>query len=152
MAKYVIIREVGADGFTREFDNKDEAIREARREWESLSDGDKKRTSSFYVLESVDPDEESERHFDGDYIAMWKNNGSDKVYYLFEKNAHGGNNYTKYSLDDLKAMFEPGEEFEDTMQYKAWEWINSIEDMQEYIDEYINDNGGVHYHDYIIEF
>ena len=37
-----------------------------------MSDSDKKHTTAYYVLESVNPDVESDDHYDGDIIKRWK--------------------------------------------------------------------------------
>lgn len=69
--KYIVIDEVNGDIFDKEFDSKEEAIKEADYRFNHMSDHDKKRTAELYVLESVNPDPESEDHFDGDIIKRW---------------------------------------------------------------------------------
>ena len=49
----------------------EEAIKEADKQFSYLTDADKRNRTSFYVLESIDPDEESERHFDGDIVKQY---------------------------------------------------------------------------------
>lgn len=67
--KFIIVdQERNGDMFNQEFDSKEKAIKKAESDWKALSDYDKKRRESFYVLESVNPDEGSEDHFDGDII------------------------------------------------------------------------------------
>lgn len=66
--KYIIVDRTNGDEFNEEFDNKEEAIEKAKADWEHLSGYDKKRRLEFYVLESVNPDEEAENHFDGDIV------------------------------------------------------------------------------------
>lgn len=66
--KYIVIDEREHDWFTKEFENEEDAIKEATEEWNRMSDADKAHCKSFYVLESVNPDEEADDHLDGDYI------------------------------------------------------------------------------------
>lgn len=72
--KYVIIDERDNGGiFTEEYDSKEEAIREADKEWNRYTTEEEKRhTTAFYVLESVDPDEDSVRHLDGNDVKVYK--------------------------------------------------------------------------------
>lgn len=56
------------DEFTKEFDTKEEAINFADNIWNHLSNYDKKHREAFYVLETTNPDEDAENHFDGDII------------------------------------------------------------------------------------
>ena len=68
MAKYVLVDDATtarASIFTEEFDSREEALACARRQWLRLSDYDKKRRDSFYVIESANPDEEAPDHLDG---------------------------------------------------------------------------------------
>lgn len=69
---YILIDVVDGDMFTKEFDNLKEAMRVSENEWEHLSDHDKKRREAFYLLESANPDEDAENHFDGDVVREWK--------------------------------------------------------------------------------
>lgn len=67
--KYILIDTCDSgDEFVREFDNREQAIRATHGDWEQLSDFDKRHRTAFSLIESVDPDEDSERHFDGDVI------------------------------------------------------------------------------------
>lgn len=67
--RFILIDQIlNGDMFNKEFDTKEEAVKKASSEWEALSDSDKKRRESFYVIESVNPDEEAEDHFDGDIV------------------------------------------------------------------------------------
>lgn len=70
--KYIIMDEANGDLFNKEFETAEEAIKEANAEWEHLSAYDKKNRSAFYVLESVNPDEEAENHFDGNILKEYK--------------------------------------------------------------------------------
>lgn len=70
--KYIIIDERKNDWFTEEFESKDEAIKTAKSDWDRRTAYDKKRTEAYYVLESVNPDEDADDHFDGDIIRTFK--------------------------------------------------------------------------------
>ena len=65
--KYVVLdrrKDGTGDWFTKEFDDPKEAIKDAERQWGYLTYSEKKKRS-IIVLESVDPDEDSDRHLDG---------------------------------------------------------------------------------------
>lgn len=70
--KYILIDDCGSDIFTKEFENAKEAIEEGERDFDSLTESDKKRRNAFYVLESVNEDPEEDDHFDGDVLKRWK--------------------------------------------------------------------------------
>lgn len=70
--KYVVIDERADDMFTEEFNTLDEALAYAASEWSCLSDYDKKHVINFYVIESVNPDDAAENHFDGNVIKDYK--------------------------------------------------------------------------------
>lgn len=70
--KYIVVDELKNDMFTEEFEIKEEAIKAADEDWHRLTESDKKRRIAFYVLESSNPDEEAEDHFDGDIIKSYK--------------------------------------------------------------------------------
>lgn len=70
--KYVLIDDCNTELFTEEFENKEQAIAYGDKEWSHLSERDKKRRTSYYLIESVNPDEEAEDHLDGDTIKEWK--------------------------------------------------------------------------------
>lgn len=58
--------------FTEEFENKEEAIRRADITWERyITDNEKRHIVEFYVLESVNPDEDAEDHWDGNYVKLY---------------------------------------------------------------------------------
>ena len=63
--------------FVQEFDTKAEAINIARKAWNALSEFQKSIRDNFYVIESIDPDEESERHLDGNMVIAFKLNGAE---------------------------------------------------------------------------
>ena len=50
----------------------EDAMEYAEYSWNCMSDSDKIRTTAYYLLESVNPDEESDDHYDGDIIKRWK--------------------------------------------------------------------------------
>lgn len=55
------------DMFTTECKDLNEAVNEAKRQWNYLTNREKK-VRNIWVLESVNPDEDAMDHFDGDYI------------------------------------------------------------------------------------
>lgn len=55
------------DHFEEEYETLEEAIENAERQWGHLTDLDKKKRT-VYVLESINPDEEAQDHFDGDIL------------------------------------------------------------------------------------
>ena len=58
--------------FTEEFENKEEAVRRADITWERyITDNEKRHIVEFYVLESVNPDEDAEDHWDGNYVKIY---------------------------------------------------------------------------------
>lgn len=63
--KYIVIDQTTADIFTKEFDDREKAIRTAKRDFNYLTKSDFKKRVAFFVLESENPDEEAENHFDG---------------------------------------------------------------------------------------
>lgn len=69
--KYIVIDQTKNDLFNTECATREEAIKEADKQFSYLTDADKRNRTSFYVLESIDPDEESERHFDGDIVKQY---------------------------------------------------------------------------------
>jgi hypothetical protein len=69
--KYVVMDQTKTDLFNTECATLDEAIKEADKQFAYLTNAEKKQRTAFFVLESVDPDEDSERHFDGDVIKQY---------------------------------------------------------------------------------
>ncbi|WP_026659231.1 hypothetical protein [Butyrivibrio sp. AC2005] len=63
--------------FVQEFGTKKEAISVAKKAWNALAEFQKSIRDNFYVIESIDPDEESKRHLDGDLIIAFKINGAE---------------------------------------------------------------------------
>lgn len=72
--KYIIMHEKNGDVFTDEFETKSEALKTAAIQWNCLSYSDKKHSHAFYIIESVNPDENAENHYDGDYVFIFKHN------------------------------------------------------------------------------
>ena len=70
--KYIIMDYKDGDFFADEFDSKDEALREAEEQWEQLTKQDRERREAFYVLESIDSDEDTLDHYDGYIVKRWK--------------------------------------------------------------------------------
>ena len=70
--KYIIFDARKGNYFTEEYDNKEEAIREADKEWDRMTDEEKRHTVEFYVLESANPDEDAVNHFDGNFVKKYK--------------------------------------------------------------------------------
>jgi len=108
MSKYVIMQTKENDIFNEEFDSKEEALKRANNIWTKLSKADKKKLDSFYVLESVNPDEESVDHFDGDMIKDYF--CEEKTYEYLIRDKEAGN---------IIAYFETLEEAEEEL--KAYE-------------------------------
>ena len=69
--RYIIIDVSRGDMFTKEYEDKAEAIKQAEIDFSYLTDYDKKQRSDFYVLESANPDEEAENHYDGEVVKRW---------------------------------------------------------------------------------
>lgn len=65
--KYVVIDENRGDIFTAEYQTAEQAIKEAKIQYNHKTDREKKQ-SKIYVLESINPDEEAENHLDGNVI------------------------------------------------------------------------------------
>ena len=72
IAKYIIMDYSNGDLFTTEFDELNEAIIEADYQWDCLTDKEKNNREEFFILRTVNPDEEAENHLDGDIVKRWK--------------------------------------------------------------------------------
>lgn len=70
--KYIVADFKDGDFFTDEFDTREEALQEAEEQWEQLTEHDQQRRTAFYVLESINPDEDAPNHYDGGIIKRWK--------------------------------------------------------------------------------
>ena len=68
--KYIVeyeARKGDTDCFMEEFDNREEAITAAERQWNHLTTREQEK-NTVYVLESINQDEKAEDHFDGNPI------------------------------------------------------------------------------------
>lgn len=84
--KYIVIdspRNGVGDEWTKEYNMLGEAVGAAKSQWDYLTGMEKKQRYVF-VLESINPDEDAENHFDGDVV--WT---SDQKYEVDIKNAAG---------------------------------------------------------------
>lgn len=70
--RFLVIDERNYDTFAEEFDTKEEAIAFADDEWKKMVKADKDSTVAYYILESVNEDEEADDHFDGDIVKEYK--------------------------------------------------------------------------------
>ena len=70
--RYIVFDErKNGELFTEEFEDRDEAIKTAEYDWDRRTEYDKKRTEAFYVLESVNPDEDADNHFNGNIVVAF---------------------------------------------------------------------------------
>lgn len=63
--------------FVEEFKTEKEAVDIATKSWEALSEYDRSQRDSFYVIRSIDPDEKSKKHLDGDIVIAFKLMGTE---------------------------------------------------------------------------
>ena len=66
--KYVVIDQTKTDWFTEEHDNREDAIKACKDGFDLLTESDKRKREAYYVLESINPDEDADNHLDGDVI------------------------------------------------------------------------------------
>ena len=116
--KYVVCDE-GRNGwgdiFTKEFDNKNDAIEEARDQWCRLTNAEKEKRH-IYVLESVNPDPESVDHLDGNHV--WKCE-HDKKYMNFDTGEVWKYSEIKDEYEKFKGeMSEAFDTFEDYLEHE----------------------------------
>lgn len=71
--KYLFIDRKNSDEFIDEFNSEKEAIEAAEMNWTHLTDNEKKSREAFYVLESVNPDEDADDHLEGNIIKDFLN-------------------------------------------------------------------------------
>lgn len=69
--KYVLIDDTGTDIFTKEFNNYDDALLTGDKDFSLLTSLEKKHRKGFYILETVNPDEDAIDHYDGNPIKSW---------------------------------------------------------------------------------
>lgn len=79
--KYLVIYAKGNE-FVEEFDNKEDAFKNADYQWAHLTRNEKRNCDAFYVLESVNPDEEAEDHMDGDVLREYTLENEEKRYII----------------------------------------------------------------------
>lgn len=68
--KYIVeyeARKGDSDCFTEEYESREEAVEAAERQWNHLTIMEQRKNTVF-VLESINPDEDAEDHFDGNPI------------------------------------------------------------------------------------
>lgn len=69
--KYILTIGTRGNEEIREFADADKAIKEGDYIWNHMCEADKKATQYMYVLESINPDEDADNHFDGERIKEW---------------------------------------------------------------------------------
>lgn len=69
--RFVLVDNNG-DIFTKEFATQEEALKQADIDWNHLTDREKEKRIEFFVLESVNPDEEAMDHLDGNPVRIYK--------------------------------------------------------------------------------
>lgn len=72
--KYLVIRKQkrSMDEEVNEFESLEEAINFSDSEFNYYCENDRKNCEYFFILESVNPDEDSENHYDGNYVKIYK--------------------------------------------------------------------------------
>ena len=70
--QYLLFDEVGENIYIQEFETKAAAIDAGEKLWHTFLKEEQEKRKRFYVLKSADPDEEAEKHFDGDFCKIWK--------------------------------------------------------------------------------
>ena len=65
--RYIVMDERNGDLFNTEFNNLEEAVKEADKQWGYLT-AREKTERQIYVLESANPDDEAPDHFDGNVV------------------------------------------------------------------------------------
>lgn len=129
--RYIVIderRNGTGDLFSTEFDSLFDAMDYAEGEWNHLTDSEKEQRT-VRVLNSANPDEESENHFDGDYEWI------DGLYiHAFWKVSSGISNDT---LDELGS---------EVNIYTRWTYKNVCEDAEnfgmtpfEFVNKYLDE-------------
>ena len=58
--KYIVMDYKNGELFTEEFDSAEEAVVAAEYDWEHLTDKEKNESEEFFILKSINPDEEAE--------------------------------------------------------------------------------------------
>lgn len=71
MEEYLIIDQCGNDVFIEYFRTEAEAIAEAQKQFERMTNSDRKRREAFHVMKTANPDKEAPDHLDGDIIVSF---------------------------------------------------------------------------------
>lgn len=64
---YLVVDDIGVDVWIEKHNSLEKAIKAAENEWNALTDYDKNRRNTYYILETEDPD-----GLDGDVIKAYK--------------------------------------------------------------------------------
>lgn len=70
--KYVLIEGVRGSEYPQEFEKREVAIDAGNKIWDAMCEQDKKNTGYFFLLESENPDEDANNHYDGEIVKRWK--------------------------------------------------------------------------------
>ena len=71
--KYILIDQIkNGDCFSKESDNLAEIENRAKIEFSHMTAADKSRREFFGIIESANPDEEADNHFDGNIIIEYR--------------------------------------------------------------------------------
>ena len=66
--KYIVIDQTKTDWFTKEYNDRNAAIQACKDGFDRLTESDKRKREDYYVLESINPDEDADNHFDGTIV------------------------------------------------------------------------------------
>lgn len=143
--RFVLVDNKG-DIFTKEFATKEEAIAQGKIDWSHLTEKEQKNRKEFYVLESVNPDEEAINHLDGNPVYIWT---CSDTFWLFDGNECQDRHATWLSL---LTYFEPNEDAADYEDAKRiYDKIATFDDLLYYVDRYVNHSDDWIGHNYRIE-
>lgn len=129
--KYIVMDQTDTDLFTKEFETAEEAIEAAKTDWSYLTEQDKNTRIEFFVLESINPDEDAEDHFDGTPIFTFKNGEIIDVEYSGgESRTHSGT-----AVDYMLATIEGNELYSEMEAVEGDENANYEELKQDIINQ-----------------
>lgn len=74
-AAYLVLDDCGTEIFEDAYTSAEDAFAAAERAFNRLTGHDIKRRTALYVLETVDPDPDSEHHLEGTVLKTWIRNG-----------------------------------------------------------------------------
>ena len=121
--KYILIDMKNGDSFEEEFENLFQALETGKYSWNHLTREEQKNREAFYILESINPNQDAEDHLDGVIIKDFKS-GND----LFEEIASYMNDEIREDLhseiwesepeDFLKAYIEKDPEFLELVKHE----------------------------------